>query len=229
MKKLMLLFIIFSVASIIKASNSYLKVLYIADSTIEKDGHLCLFVRENPSDSFSIFEHQIEGFTFENGYEYCILVEVQTKVDSSILNKNPTTSTIYTLSEIKSKHKTSSSFSSAKNFIPDSSKWTLYKLRLQDGTKTFTLQQAFILFDAQRNIISGNTDCNTFTADFSVDSNQIQIHNIITSKMTCKKHSIEKMFLQMLNNSTQYIIKKKILYFYQQKKLLGIFIRKADI
>ncbi len=207
-------------ATSIAYANSYLKVLYIADSTATLNGKPYFFTKNTPTDSLVLFPYNIEGFNYETGFEYCILVDVITTQQN-----NDSSLTKYILNDIKYKKKTTQNLT-AKSAFQDSSKWMLYKLKMKDGTKTFSISKAYIQFDIVNNTINGNTDCNTFHADFTEDSATLQFKNMITTKMACSKRAIEPAFINMLHNTTHFAIKSKLLYVYQHKKLLAIFIRK---
>lgn len=217
MKKIILFHIFF--AAFQAFSSVYLKVLYVADHKTDCGTTKCLLTRDTPTDTFSVFNHTIGGFNYEEGYEYCLLVEVQ-QSDSQQLK--------YILSELKSKTKTILNTATAlkKQFlsIPDSSKWMLYKLRMKDGsTRTFSLQKAYLQFDTKNNTVSGNTDCNALSAGFTIDSSSFKFDNIVTTKMACGKHAIEQEFLNMMNSATNYKVTSKLFYLLKGKTLLGLF------
>lgn len=202
-------------------SISYLKVLYVADKLTDCDTVKCLLTRDEPTGEWKTFPHSIEGFKYKEGYEYCLLVEIRT-ADSTF-------STKYILSEIKSKIKKDTSIVSAeKPSLPvtDSSTWLLYKLKMKDGIKTFSVQKAYLQFDIKNNTVSGNTDCNSFNASISIDNTQLAFENIITTKIACKKRSIEPDFLKALASATGYKIASKMLYLFKGKSLLALFTRK---
>ncbi|MCC6515499.1 MAG: META domain-containing protein [Chitinophagales bacterium] len=210
-------------------SSDYLKVLYVADQYHTIGTNKYLMTRETPTDTFSIFYENIAGFTYETGYTYCLLTTVSKNTDTST---NITTYQ-YSLSEIKSKIKTQNSnleTNVKKTYtVADSSTWLLYKLRMKDGsTKTFSLQKAYIRFDIKNNTISGNSDCNELSASFTMDSSSILFENISTTKMKCGKHAIEPIFIQMLQQATNYRIKNKQLLLFKGKSMLGLFTRKKD-
>ena len=227
MRKL-ILFITFMV-SLQAFSAAYLKVIYIADHKTECGTKKCYLIRDTPTDTFTVFDKEIEGFSYEEGFEYCLLIEVQTPGISEPAVPFDSSQVKYVLSEIKSKTRKNNADTLKKTIvsIPDSSKWTLYKLRMKDGsTKTFTIQKAFLQFNTGNNIVNGNTECNTFNAGFSADSTSFKFDNIVTTKMACGKHSIEPVFLDMLQKTTSLKITSKLLYLFKGKTLLGLFTRK---
>jgi heat shock protein HslJ len=225
MKNFILFLFFFSIANVFSAS--YLKVIYVADYTINCGNKQCLLTRESPTDTFTVFNDNIEGFSYQKGFEYCILLEIETSNTTDTLTTENNNKIKYKLSEIKSKIPTNKLKTTVNtNFsIPDSSKWILYKLKMKDGTRTFSITKAYILFDIKNNTINGSTDCNSFNATIANDS-LFKIENIITTKMACKKLSIEKDFLSMLHEVNKYKITKKLLYLYNNKKLLALFTRK---
>lgn len=211
-------------------SAGYLKVLYIADhrTNCEDNSGKCLLARNSPDEDWFVLKYPIEGFTYEVGYEYSLLVNVE-KIDlTNTISDKHLIQTKYTLSEIKSKTKTGSVNSIVKinASLPDSSKWMLYKLSMKDGTKTFSVQKAYLQFDIKNNTVSGNTECNSLNAGFSTDSTAFKFDNVVTTKMACGKHSIEPTFLNMMNSVTTYKVTPKVLYLMKGKTLLALFTRK---
>lgn len=227
MKKIILFHIFFF--SLQAFSAVYLKVVYIADHKVECGTKSCLLSRDTPTDAYQTFDKEIEGFSYLEGYEYCLLIEVQTPGISVPAVPFDAAQVKYVLSEIKSKIKTGQPTDMNKSSvnIPDSSKWLLYKLRLKDGsTRTFSIQKAYLSFDVNKGVLSGNTECNSFNAGFTADSSSFKIEHIVTTKMACGKHSIEPTFISMLNTATRYKITDKLFYLYKGKTLLGLFTRK---
>ncbi len=225
MKKIIIFFVFFSFIEAYAAV--YLKVIYIADHTENCNGQKCLLVRDSPTDIFQVFDKKIEGFNYQEGFEYCLLIEVQTQGVSEPAIPTDSSQIKYVLSEIKSKIKINSSVTTTKiaTSISDSSKWILYKLKTKDGTKTFSVSKAYLQFDVKNNIAIGNTDCNDFTASFSLDTSLI-FENIVTTKMNCKKYSSETAFLNALNSTNKFKVRSNLLYLYNDKKLVAIFTRK---
>ena len=229
MKKIIVFHIFF--LSFQAFSAVYLKVVYIADHKTDCGSNECLLIRDAPTDTFSVFKHTIDGFTYEEGFEYCILMEIQTPGVSEPSIPFDSSQIKYVLSEIKSKVKTKKDSITKNNTInsaiTDSSKWMLYKLKMKDGsTKTFSIQKAYLQFDLKNNTVGGSTDCNGFTASFNIETTQLKFDNIITTIIACNKRSIEPTFLKMLNTATNYKITKNLLYIYKGKYLMALFTKK---
>jgi heat shock protein HslJ len=211
-------------------SAVYLKVVYIADHSVDCGTQKCLLSRDAPTDTYHIFDKTIEGFSYEDGYEYCILMEIRTPSASTPLAPFDSSQIKYVLSEIKSKTKTKTegtvTVKQTSIAIPDSSKWLLYKLRLKDETKTFSIQKAYLQFDIKNNTVSGSSDCNSLNANFTADSTAFKFENIVTTKMACGKRSIETVFLNALNSTTKIKFTSKLLYLFKGKTMVALFTRK---
>lgn len=219
---------------IVKYSSSavFLKVMYIADYTVNCTNDTtkqCLLTRDAPTQAWLPFNYKIENFNYEKGFEYCILMEIQTQGVSEPALPFDSSQIKYVLSEIKSKTKktsTSNEIEQQKNALQNNSQWILYKIKTKDGTKTFSVSKANIQFNTTSNIITGNTDCNDLNASFIQSNQQLSFSSITTTKMACKKRSIEPYFLEMLQKTNTFKIKKNILYLYNGNYLLGLFTKK---
>lgn len=200
-------------------STDYLKVLYIADHQRDCGTQKCLLVRTSPEQPYEIWTQGIEGFSYTEGFEYCLLVTSK-NTDSTHVS--------YVLNEIKYKNRTTIATTAASShLLPDSSIWLLYKLRMKDGsTRTFSMQKAYLQFDTGHNTFSGNSDCNSISGDIVLTDSTIQFGNIVSTKMACGKHSIEPEFMQMLYSAARIKVTPKLLYLMKGKTLLGLFTRK---
>ncbi len=218
MRKALTLLILF--CSLATFSQEYLKVIYISSEKSPCDDTInCLKYRENTEDNWKILPYLITGFNAEPGYEYCLLMEVSKE------RKDTITFEKYRLIEIRSKAKKErTSNISNKNSIPTDVKWFLYKLRTKDGTRTFSISKAYLIFQSN-NQITGNTDCNNLFSSYSADSTALSFGTIGTTKMYCKKNTIENDFLFALSQTTQYKINSRLLYMYKGKSLFAVFIK----
>ena len=56
------------------------KTVYVGPVLVDCEGEgpqKCMLVKENPADEYMLFYDQIEGFEYEEGYEYELLVKVE--------------------------------------------------------------------------------------------------------------------------------------------------------
>ena len=226
MKSLFLIISFFT--SLSSFSAVYLKVLYIADHYTDCGNQKCLLSRDTPTDSFTVFYPTITGFKYEEGYEYCLLIEIQTTGVAEPANTEDSSAIRYVLSEVKSKIKTAKNKSDytpeSTTVISDSTKWMLYKLRMKDGsTKTFTVQKAFLQFNKNNSTFNAFSDCNGISGEFSIKGDTIQFDNITSTLLSCGKRSIEKDFISAIKSATIVKITPKMLYLKKGKTLLGLF------
>jgi heat shock protein HslJ len=95
---------------------------------------------------------------------------------------------------------------------------------MKDGTRTFSITKAFIQFNTNNNTAFGSSDCNGFTATYTNDS-VFKLENMSSTLLACKR-SVEKEFIAALTITNHIKITSKLLYLYDDKKLLAIFTRK---
>ena len=218
------LFFIIFISAMPSFSAVYLKVVYIADSTVNCGINKCLLTRDSPTENYKVFDKTIEGFSYQEGFEYCLLIEIQTPGITETSVPSDSSQIKYVLKEIKSKIKTKGVLTKSAINIPDSSKWILYKLKMKEEMRTFSITKAFIQFNTNNNTLSGSTDCNGFFGNYSNDS-VFKFLNINSTLLACKR-SVETEFLSALNKTNRIKITSKLLYLYCDKKLLALFTRK---
>ena len=193
----------------------YLKIMYIADTTANCGDAKCLYYRNSPEEQYRILTVPIEGFTYKEGFEYCILVAAK-NIDSL--------HTSYKLQDIKAKIKLQKNTDTSHSAAINDTAWWLYKLRMKDGgIRTFTLQKAYLKFDFYTHTFIGYSDCNTISGEFTITATAIKFDNIVSSNIACGKHSIDKEFMQLLYTADTIKISGKLLYLTKRKTLLGLF------
>jgi peptidoglycan/xylan/chitin deacetylase (PgdA/CDA1 family) len=77
-----------------RAENGQVKEILVAPVPVdcEKDETtICLLIKEKPGDEWKIFYGEIEGFTYQEGYEYKLLV--QSRLDENSQGENPVVTT----------------------------------------------------------------------------------------------------------------------------------------
>ena len=99
-------------------------------------------------------------------------------------------------------------------------KWSLKKI-YSDGKGESVNSKAFIRFDKEKGSAGGNGSCNSFGSTAIINSNEVSLKNIFSTKMYCEQvQSIENKFLGSLEKVTRYEIKDKSLLLYSDKNLL---------
>ena len=108
-------------------------------------------------------------------------------------------------------------------------KWSLKNI-YSDGKEESVNTKAFIRFDKEKGSAGGNGSCNSFGSTAIINSNEVSLKNIFSTKMYCEQvQSIENKFLGSLEKVTRYEIKEKSLLLYSDKKLLLEFAEAEEI
>ncbi len=187
-------------------SNSDLqsKMLLVADHVEDCVGvgpQTCMLVKESPDDEWTYFYDQIEGFDYEPGYTYEILV-IETKVDKPAADAS---SIRYRLKEIVSKVASVD----ASDLIKE---WTVLKLKgLDQITSSPTL-----VFYQQDNRLAGFAGCNNYFSTYHLSEMEIRFDKIGSTRKLCEDMTVEDIFLSLLTKVARYEIVKKELYLYDQ-------------
>jgi heat shock protein HslJ len=61
-----------------------------------------------------------------------------------------------------------------------------------------------LLFNFEKNTVSGNAGCNNYSGVITKDGNQLKFTDIVATKMFCGNMKIEKEFMQKLATITSY-------------------------
>jgi putative lipoprotein len=67
------------------------------------------------------------------------------------------------------------------------------------------------VIDTVNNKIRGFAGCNRFTASYVVKNSEIEIKNIISTRMTCENYKIENQFLKLFNSVNRFKLDDGIL------------------
>ena len=147
-------------------------------------GQKCLMVKENPEADYQYFHQPIEGFDYEEGYEYEIVVNVE-KVENPPADGS---SLKYTLVEIVSK--TPVAAASEATHAEQSAdlggvEWHLVSYLGPDGmTETLTEAPITITFSDGR--VVGSAGCNRYFATYQVEGEALTIDEAIgRTRMAC--------------------------------------------
>lgn len=191
------------------------KKLFVASHLEDCTGvgpQTCMLVKETPEAAWSYFYDQIEGFDYEEGFNYEILI------DEIPVNNPPAdaSSLRFKLREIIAK-------------TPDVDASELFKewvvIKIEGLEKLST--SPTLTFQQEDEKLSGYAGCNNYFATYTVNDNVLNIGNAGATRMLCPDMSVEDTFLKTLPLVQRYEIKKKELYLYDQNdKVLIIAISK---
>lgn len=186
------------------------KMLIVADhleNCVGVGPQSCMLVKENPDDEWTYFYDQIEGFEYEEGYTYELLV-------NEIPVPNPAadaSSLRYELKNIISKTPT---------LINDDllKEWTVIKIK---GLEQLSSSPTMI-FEKEDTKVAGFAGCNNYFSTYKVSGNELSFGPAGATRKLCPDMSVEDTFFKNLPNIARFEIVKKELYLYDQNDELLI-------
>ncbi len=196
------------------------KVIYVADHLENCESvtpQTCMLIKENKTDDWNYFYDAIEGFTYEEGYEYILKVKI-------LKIKNPpadASSLAYKLVEVISKEKTQTSISIY-------GKWIVTNI---NNFENKTDKSPY--FTIQKGQINGNTGCNNFGGSIINDSTGVfQTGMLKMTKMYCEETTdLENAFATALGNTVSYSRSGDLISLFdnQKNKLLSAKLAENEI
>ena len=180
------------------------KHIYVADHLVDctgVDSQKCMLIKEKMVDEWTNFYDQIEGFEYEEGFEYLLNVKIKTiknpPADGSGLK--------YTLIEVFEKKKTEKPITLNNNWIVISMKG------IEDLKINPTIQ-----FDAEEKKISGFAGCNTYFGSYDPENIQLDFSKMGMTRKMCPDMTVENAFVNNLKSVSYYKIENKQLSFYNK-------------
>ena len=180
------------------------KMLIVADhleNCVGVGPQSCMLVKENPEEEWTYFYDQIEGFEYEEGYTYELLV-------NEIPVPNPAadaSSLRYELKNIISKTPTLISDDLLKE-------WTVIKIK---GLEQLSASPTMI-FEKEDSKVSGFAGCNNYFSTYTISGNALNFGPAGATRKLCPDMSVEDVFFKNLPNIARFEIVKKELYLYDQ-------------
>ena len=186
------------------------KVLIVADhieNCIGVGPQSCMLVKENPEDEWTFFYDQIEGFEYEEGYTYELLV-----------NKIPVANPPADASSIRYKLKNIISKTPTLNDSDLIKEWTVIKIKgLEQLSNSPTM-----IFEKEDSKVAGFAGCNNYFATYNVSGNALSFGPAGATRKLCPDMSVEDVFFKNLPNISRFEIVKKELYLYDKNDELLI-------
>ncbi len=186
------------------------KMIYVAPFLEDCTGvgpQKCMLIRETPDEAWTNFYDQIEGFSYEKGYTYKLLVLV-TRVDNPPADAS---SFRYKLKNIVSKIPTINHSDLIKE-------WTVIKIKgLEQLSSSPTMT-----FEKKDSRVYGFAGCNNYFSTYNVSGNTLSFGPAGATKKLCPDMSAEDAFFKDLPNISRFEIVKKELYLYDKNDELLI-------
>ncbi len=187
------------------AAEGDVKTLYVGPELVDCVGvgpQQCMQVKENPGDEYTLFYQQIDGFTFEPGYEYELLVRVTTvenpPADGSSLQ--------YTLVDVVSQTPVTAGATAVETDQAASLVGPLWQAQTIQGTAVLPDTEVTAVF-GEDGSLGGSAGCNNYFTSYQVDGQTLTIDAQIGSTMMACPDPImqqEALFLSVLPTTTSY-------------------------
>ena len=180
------------------------KILIVADhleNCVGVGPQTCMLVKENPEEEWTYFYGQIEGFEYEEGFTYELMV-----------NEIPVTNPAADASSIRYELKSVIS----KTMTPDAAdlfkEWTVIKVK---GIEQLSSSPTMI-FEEKDSKLAGFSGCNNYFSTFTISENVLNFGPAAATRKLCPDMNVEDAFLKQLSNVARFEIVKKELYLYDQ-------------
>lgn len=184
------------------------KTLFVGPELVDCTGvapQKCLQVKEDPDGEYQFFYSNIEGFTFEPGYEYELLVSVETvanpPADGSSLR--------YTLIEVVNKMPVATVEPAEAAAGLEGTRWLLESLAGPDGETVPALPDREVTAEFSDGALTGSGGCNNYFGSYTVDGANLTIGQVGSTMMACMPEAImqqETQFFANLQSAATYTI-----------------------
>ncbi len=187
-------------------SQPELKTLFIGPELVDCEGagpQKCMLVKESPAADYSLFYSQIEGFDYEQGYEYELVVEV-TKVENPPADAS---SLKYSLVEVVSKTPVSTEETAAESGL-EGVLWVLQTYVDASGDTVEVLPDTHSTAEFQEGKLAGTAGCNQYFGAYQQDGNALTVAVGGTTMMACPDPVMaqEQAYLSALGSSATFEI-----------------------
>jgi heat shock protein HslJ len=180
-------------------STSGEKTIYVGSELVDCEGEgpqQCMLVKENPTDEYSLFYDQIEGFVYDEGFEYELKV-----IEEPVENPPAGGSSIrWILVEVVGKSDVSAT-------PIQGTVWTLAKYLNNQGELVSVLPESTITAAFEDGQVSGNAGCNQYFGAYTSEENNFSVTVIGLTEMYCEPENLmvqEGEYLAALESASTY-------------------------
>ena len=99
-------------------------------------------------------------------------------------------------------------------------RWVLVEMKGVPVQQSGGRRDAFINFEVDQKRFRGNGGCNQVNGNYSVDKNDIQFSEVISTKMSCDDIDFENTFLSVLGSINRYEVKGNDLLLKRKRETL---------
>jgi heat shock protein HslJ len=184
------------------------KTLFVGPELVDCTGvapQKCMLVKDNPKDEYSFFYDQIEGFDYEEGYEYELVVQVEPVEDPPA----DASSLKWTLVNVVSKEPVEP----ADGDKLEGTDWVLVSYLDQAGVMVEVLPDTYTTAVFQDGHVNGNAGCNGYFGEYELDGSNISVGPLASTEMYCGNPpglmDQELAYLEALGGSTSFSIEQE--------------------
>ena len=160
------------------------KLVIVGPNRVECEGEgpqLCMLVKESREGDWQLFYDQIEGFEFEEGYQYQIRVREE-QVENPPAGGS---SILWVLVDQYSKEK--SPASDLEGVL-----WRMVSYRNADSEMVQSFPEVKSIAGFENGQVTGNTGCNNYNGTYDVDGNRISFGPMASTLMACPPPETEQ-------------------------------------
>jgi len=189
------------------AGEGDIVTMYVGPELVDCTGvapQQCMQVKQDPSAEYTLFYGQIEGFTFEPGYEY----ELQVRVENVENPPADGSSLKYTLIEVVSQTPVSGTVAPAEAGEATALADTMWQLQSLQGAEVAAGTEITAVFGAD-GTLSGSSGCNNYSTSYTVDGSTLTINAAIAATMMACDEPVmqqETGYLAVLPTATSWVI-----------------------
>lgn len=187
------------------AAEGEMKTIYVGPGLVDCVGvaaQKCMLVKENPEGEYSLFYDQIEGFEYEGGFEYKLVILEQQVEDPPA----DASSIKWILVRVESKEPAGEEGAVQLEGI----EWVLNSYLNQEGELVEPIPDTFTSANFKDGQVNGNASCNGYFGGYEVDGNSISIGPLASTEMFCGSPpgvmDQEMAFLSAMGSAAEYKI-----------------------
>lgn len=198
---------------------------YVANHKASCSGltlQMCYLMKNSPNGIWQNYYNEIEGFKYEEGYDYEILV------NKKVIENPPADgpSFIYKLVNVVKKTPTMVISQNHREML-DQKEYYLKRIRVDNKLDNISNgQNVYMTFILNDNIVRGMDGCNSYSGNVIINKDSISFSNIALSEMYCQEVKVDKIFNQLISKVNRYRISGSLLKLYNGKKTLFEFSKK---
>lgn len=199
------------------AEEAVEKTIYVGPKLVDCVGvtpQKCMLVKENPEDEYTLFYDQIEGFEYEEGFEYKLVIK-----EEQVENPPADASSIkWTLVSVESKEPI------AKSDVVQlvGADWVLNSYLNQEGELIEPLPGTTSTARLEDGQVNGNAGCNGYFGGYQVEGFNLSIGPLASTEKFCGSPEgvmdQESAFLSAMSSASTYKIEAEQLFISNEKE-----------